>query len=353
MTRLKCSSKFRVFEPKEENRTVCPFVLIVASGAHPHPVPLPTKTPPKIRDKVMKILGTLAEDLPDMTPRRFIRHPIVRSFLATKFPLLICPTLADWHVSLSNRSHIKSYIKLAIEGNFPFGTGWNGQHFTFYKLTRIVSLRPGVLHMKAQQDASLPPEKRYIRRIIAIPTESLLAHDEDEEPTDTKDQMTRIIICMAAEASRRLLSAGQYLQSDIAFRRIVGFLEFELACMDRDANTSMFVLSQSLVSFNFLSTGLIFCRVYINRQTAAAHQRVFEEIEAIVKEDTGKSLQWRHLHAASTEGSEGYSNLLLSWTADQHRGQAKGMALRPCGIIFDPRKRTWTTLTETCIYHAP
>lgn len=46
---------------------------------------------------------------------------------------------------------------------------------------------------------------------------------------------------MAAEASRRLLSTGHYLQSDIAFRRIVGFLEFELACMERDANTSTLV----------------------------------------------------------------------------------------------------------------
>ncbi|KAJ7808673.1 hypothetical protein B0H14DRAFT_3151934 [Mycena olivaceomarginata] len=100
--------------------------------------------------------------------------------------------------------------------------------------------------------------------------------------------MTRIIICMAAEASRRLLSTGHYLQSDIAFRRIVGFLEFELACMERDANT---------------------------------------KIEAIVKEDTGKSLKWRHLHATSTDSSEGYGDLILSWTADQHRGQAKGLGL--------------------------
>ncbi|KAJ7237113.1 hypothetical protein C8J57DRAFT_1087798 [Mycena rebaudengoi] len=59
----------------------------------------------------------LAEDLPDITPRRFIRHPIVQSFLTSKFPFLVCPTLADWHVSLSNRSHIKAYIKQAIEGH--------------------------------------------------------------------------------------------------------------------------------------------------------------------------------------------------------------------------------------------
>ncbi|KAJ7823047.1 hypothetical protein B0H14DRAFT_2518729 [Mycena olivaceomarginata] len=289
MQRLACSSKFRVFEPKEEYRAACPFVLIVTSGDHLHPVPLPTKTPPKIRDKLMEILGTLAQDLPDITPRRLLRHPIIQSFLTSKFPFIVCPTLADWHVSVSNRSHIKSYIKRAIEEHCPFGTGWNGV---------------------SQQDAILPPSERYIRRIIAIPTKALPSHEEDEPEADTRDDMTRIIICMAAEASRRLLSTGHYLQSDIAFRRIVGFLEFELACMERDANTS-----------------LIFCRIYINRQTAAAHQRVFEEIEAIVKEDTGKSLKWRHLHATSTDSSEGYGDLILSWTADQHRGQAKGLGL--------------------------
>ncbi|KAK6991924.1 hypothetical protein R3P38DRAFT_2571883 [Favolaschia claudopus] len=293
MKRLGCSSKFRVFEPKEEFRTACPMVLIVTSGPHPHPVPLPTKTPPKIRAKLMEILGKLAEDLPDITPRKFIRHPLVQSFLTSKYPLIVCPTLADWHVSLSNRSHIKSYIKLAIQEHCPFGTGWSG-----------------VVNLKAQQDVRLPPADRYIRRIIALPANTLVRHEEDDPEIDEKDNMIRMIICMAVEGSRRLLAAGRYVQSDIAFRRIMGFLEFELACLERDANTS-----------------LIFCRVYINRQSAAAHQRVFEEIESIVKEDTGESLKWRHLHASSAEGPDGYGKFILSWTADQHRGQAKGLGL--------------------------
>ncbi|KAK7050219.1 hypothetical protein R3P38DRAFT_2431148, partial [Favolaschia claudopus] len=93
MKRLECSSKFRVFEPKEEFRRACPMVLVVASGPHPHPVPLPTKTPPNVRTKLMELLGMLSEDLPDITPRRLIRHPLVQSFLTSKFPLIICPTL--------------------------------------------------------------------------------------------------------------------------------------------------------------------------------------------------------------------------------------------------------------------
>ncbi|KAJ7112747.1 hypothetical protein C8R43DRAFT_1157399 [Mycena crocata] len=244
MKRLPCESKFRVFEPKEEYREKCPFVLIVTSGSHPHPVPLPTKTPPKIRSKLMEILGTLAGDLP--TEIYSPSNCSVISDLQTPSP----------HLSDSGR------------------------------LACIVNL-------KAQQDERVSPKDRYIRRIIAIPVNTLPRHDEDEEE-QAKDHMVRIILCMSPEASRRLLSIGRYLQSDIAFRRIVNFLEFELACMDRDANTT------------------------------AAHQRVFEEIEAIVKEDTGKSLKWRHLHATSIDDSDGYSEMIISWTADQHRGQAQG-----------------------------
>ncbi|KAJ6484352.1 hypothetical protein C8R47DRAFT_1072982 [Mycena vitilis] len=188
-------------------------------------------------------------------------------------------------------SHIRAYIKQALESFCPFGTGWSG-----------------VKHLKAQQDADLPRDKHYIRRIIAIDLDKSPRHDEDDDSKEQKDDKIRIIICMTPEASRRLLSTGRYLQSDIAFRRIALFLEFELACMDRDANTS-----------------LIFCRVYLNRQTAAAHQRIFEEIEAIVQEDTGKTLKWRHLHGTSVDGV--YGDMILSWTADQHRGQAKGLGL--------------------------
>jgi hypothetical protein len=66
---------------------------------------------------------------------------------------------------------------------------------------------------------------------------------------------------------------------------------------------------------------VVFCRVYLNRQTAVAHQRVFEEIETIVRNDTGKSLRWRHLHAGSADETDG---MILHWVADQHGGQAKG-----------------------------
>jgi hypothetical protein len=68
-------------------------------------------------------------------------------------------------------------------------------------------------------------------------------HDEDKVEEPQKDTQLQIIICMTKEASRRLISMGQYFQSDIAFKRISRYFEFELAAKDREANTSRFHLS--------------------------------------------------------------------------------------------------------------
>ncbi|KAK7015317.1 hypothetical protein R3P38DRAFT_2637341 [Favolaschia claudopus] len=293
LERMTCPSKFRVYEPIPAARSECPFILIVTSNAHEHPVPLPTKTPAHIRSKLMDLLKDTDDDLPDLTPRRFLRHPILKAFLLKALPSVLNPTLADWHVSLANRSHIKAYIKQARQIHYPFGTGWNG-----------------IVNLKAHQDAHVPKGSHYIRRLIAIEHPGN-THDEEDDEEDAalkQDNRLRLIICMTPEASHRLICSGRYLQSDIAFRRIIGFKEFEVAVMDRDANTSV-----------------IFLRIFLNRMTAFAHQRVFEEIEAIVLEDTGKRLKWHHIHASNKE--DGYDCMILSWVSDQHRGQAKGLGL--------------------------
>ena len=69
------------------------------------------------------------------------------------------------------------------------------------------------------------------------------------------------------------------------------------------------------------STGLVFCRVYLNRETAAAHELVFREINNLIIGDTGSGLRWRHLDA---NAGEDFNNGILQWTGDQGGGQAKG-----------------------------
>jgi len=70
-------------------------------------------------------------------------------------------------------------------------------------------------------------------------------------------------------------------------------------------------------------SGIIFCRVFLNQQTAIAHKLVFEAIESLMEMDTGYQLRWRHLHARNLDEFVG----ILHWAADQHGRQAKGLHL--------------------------
>ncbi|GBE78483.1 hypothetical protein SCP_0113720 [Sparassis crispa] len=297
MLHLSCTSKLQVFEPLSEFRTACPYVLLVCQGEHTHPIPLPTNTPAHIRAEIFHMLESVGHDLPDMTPRRFLRHPVVLARVHELLPHICNPTLSDLHVSLANREHLRSYIKKAKEELFPQGTGWEG-----------------LRHLKAVEDATCSPEDTYIRYMAELSEEALNAGEEfisedlegqdSMEPEAASDKM-RIIICMTKEQSRRLIKA-QYLQSDIAFKRVVGYKEFELGGWDGENKTA-----------------IVYCRILLTRETAAAHCFIFHKIDAIVKDDTGSSLCWRHLHARSLDDFTG----ILQWTADQHLGQAKGLGL--------------------------
>jgi len=82
----------------------------------------------------------------------------------------------------------------------------------------------------------LPSSERYIRTILELP-DPADQPSNDEDNSEASEENLRIVVCMSPEGSARLLRA-QYIQSDIAFRRVVGYQEFELATFDRDANTS-------------------------------------------------------------------------------------------------------------------
>lgn len=41
MLHLPCATKFQVFEPLEQYRDDCPYILVTVSGEYPHPIPLP------------------------------------------------------------------------------------------------------------------------------------------------------------------------------------------------------------------------------------------------------------------------------------------------------------------------
>jgi hypothetical protein len=133
---------------------------------------------------------------------------------------------------------------LAKEEHFPAGTGWEGKliHIVEYlSHSTYVSHNhnTGAIYIKKQQDLHFATVDHYIRSVIEIPGDHQDIHDEDEAPSSGASNVLRIIICMSKEGSEHLLKA-QYPSSDIAFKRVVGFYEFEMACMDRISNTSTY-----------------------------------------------------------------------------------------------------------------
>ncbi|KAJ6619590.1 hypothetical protein B0H10DRAFT_1946643 [Mycena sp. CBHHK59/15] len=119
--------------------------------------------------------------------------------------------------------------------------------------------------------------------MVDIDASSFDIHDKDEEKPSSGPCRLPFVLCTARDGSERLLNA-QYVQSDIGFKLVVGFYQFEMAGWDRDATTSV-----------------VFCRVFLNRQTAVAH----------LHNNTGKNLQWHHIH--SDEPEDDYGGKILQW----------------------------------------
>jgi hypothetical protein len=88
-----------------------------------------------------------------------------------------------------------------------------------------------------------PFKDHYIRQIIELPDFPIDEFDTESPGIPAGKEATkslRAIVCMSPAGSHRL-KQSQYLQSDIAFQRVEGFYEFEIAAMDSYANTSMSV----------------------------------------------------------------------------------------------------------------
>ncbi|KAL0571531.1 hypothetical protein V5O48_010432 [Marasmius crinis-equi] len=290
------------FGPRTQCRNVTnvstqrPYCLI-SCGPHTHPIPVLDKTPVPVQIKLQDLLLKLDDDLPDITPRKLLAHSVVKAYLRDRFPLLRSPTISDLHISLSNRSHLKVFIDAVKRQCFPEGTGWKG-----------------LLHLKAQQDALLDPKDWYIQRVIEIPLKDVPRRIEDDQwdqgegGFDQHTDVFRLVVCMTPEGSERL-GKSQFNQSDIAFKQVVGYYEFEVAGIDRSSNTDV-----------------TFCRIYLTRRNAEAHCLALRMIDEILQEDIGRGMHFRHIHGEHVNNcGEG---LILNWVVDQDRAQALGLGLR-------------------------
>lgn len=129
MERMHCAVKYNIYEPLVEYRSGCPWIFVMYSGEHTHPVPFQLKTPSRLRNDVFDLLHSMHEDLVDLTPRGLLRHASVRRYVSSKLPDNSNATLADVHVSLANRAHLGMYIRQAKAQLYPHGSGWQGMFF--------------------------------------------------------------------------------------------------------------------------------------------------------------------------------------------------------------------------------
>ena len=111
------------------------------------------------------------------------------------------------------------------------------------EIDNFLAVTTGLCHLKEAQDSDLPPASHYIRYISEIPINTTTVHDEDD--SNDAGELLRIIICMSREGSQRLLAA-KYLQSDIAFKRVSGFLEFEIGNSDENSKIGLSIGFSSL-----------------------------------------------------------------------------------------------------------
>ncbi|KAK7047447.1 hypothetical protein VNI00_006678 [Paramarasmius palmivorus] len=323
MDTVECDVKFHTYTPTEEFRDQFPYTLLIVRGTHTHLPPLPTKTPPRLRAQILGLLGSMTEELSELTPRRLLRHPLICSHLKMVFPDKPNATLGDLHPSLANHSHIRSFIKTVKNEVFPEGTGWEGKLDTLFTVASFNKSILGALHLYEVQMQTFPVESQYIRHIQQFSNQEL----QDVECTGSDG--LHLIVCMSREGSLRLQKT-RYGQSDISFKRINGiWLEFIIAGRDRLTNAAV-----------------VFCRVYVTLQSAAAHFRIFQTVENIVRGDTGLPIKWRHLYASSNNEVD-QEGLLLMWTGDQDGGQAKGLGMHLQSIaqtlpgydLYEPQRK--------------
>ncbi|SJL06250.1 uncharacterized protein ARMOST_09586 [Armillaria ostoyae] len=299
MSQISCTSKITVYVPLPDYHKDCPKVLVVCCSSHSHPIPLPSTTPALLKRELQNLLQDFDQDLPDLTPRRLLRHPLFRSYLKKALPHISFPIGMDLHPSLANLDHLASIINHAVKNQYPEGTGWSGVH---------------ALHEIQMQTTH--PSDIYIRIVEEMTWAQLELFGEYQDPTDplplnSSDQTFWIIICMNPQRSHDLLQATA-VQSDIAFKRVTGYKEFELVSFDR----------QSLSS-------VVYCRALLNSQSAVAHKYLFHKLRQLVHADTGQYIQYRHLHSPDLIHHQGIHH----WGIDQDRGQAKGLSLHLQDIV--------------------
>ncbi|KIJ42547.1 hypothetical protein M422DRAFT_254326 [Sphaerobolus stellatus SS14] len=197
-------------------------------------------------------------------------------------PLMSCNFVAgrreQWQLCPNFHRHPDETLR---EVYFPNGTGLQGAMALFEK------------------QKLLPREEQYVRHVETF-------HLSNHKPFT-------IIICMLPAMSKLLMRT---LRPTIntSFKRAAGYEEFELEAWFLSAMKSF-----------------VCCQCFTTSQSATAHLFLFRHIFKIPQEDTGRQIQFRHIHGVGFEVV----------AADAHRGQAQGLGKYLCEISHE-LTCTWT-----------
>ncbi|KAF8592569.1 hypothetical protein K439DRAFT_1324584 [Ramaria rubella] len=260
----KCPAVFEFYYPYDLD--LCPYILLVCRNPHSHVNPKSSKTPQAVLDVFNSLPKDLGWKLADATLRRIILDSAFVNGLrhALGWAELCDPTLGDLHPSLSNADHAVQMINKLRDHHYPQGTGLEGAY-----------------HILAEH-AQLPLEKRYVRCV-----------EEHKIPGEGK---IYIVICMFRAMSELLLKTKRP-SIDTSFKRLHKWQEFEIEAW-----------------FPEYLRSIVVAHAFTTSQSAEAHHILFNRIFAIVHEDTGKTVQFQHIHGV------GFNTFM----ADGHLGQALG-----------------------------
>ncbi|KAF8582118.1 hypothetical protein K439DRAFT_1511983 [Ramaria rubella] len=262
-----CPAVFKFYYPYNIDR--CPNILLVCRNAHSHANPTPSKTPQAIIDVFNSLLEDLDWKLADATPRQIILDSAFVNSLqkVLGWQHLCDPTLGHLHPSLSNADHTARLIKKLRHVRYPLGTGLEGAYHILVEHTQ------------------LPPDNRYVRCV--------------EEHSVLGEGKIYLVICMLKAMSKLLLETKRP-SIDTSFKWLHKWQEFEIEAW-----------------FPEYFCSIVMAHALTMSQSAEAHCILFYRIFAIVHEDTGRPVQFRHIHGIGFD----------TFMADGHLGQALGLGL--------------------------
>ncbi|GET63974.1 hypothetical protein GLOIN_2v1545568 [Rhizophagus irregularis DAOM 181602=DAOM 197198] len=259
----------------------CPFVALVCVGTHNHPPPAPERIPSGIKNNLESLITQAIQQDDNVTSRSILSGNLLSAYFNKE-------TLAEVHVSLNNIDKLRYLVGKAYKTLHPFRQG-------------VIGIYHNILNPKSDLI-------NYVRKIDLYSNNGQV-----------------IITCMLDNQAKKLITLD-YFQIDVSFKRVKGEInEFEINTYDSKHHL---ILS--------------FCRIFTNVFTAEGYHRLFSSLFQIIREVSGQSIQFRHIHGS------GIGCIL----ADLDAAQAKGLGLALHDLDHEKSWETHLTfILKTCLVH--